>query len=140
MVRMLLTASWLEMWMRPRALTRDWHGAAALTFADSAVSHFGLMRRAAEIAGGNRDNSGLLERNLGQRREKVGDPGDAAQSGRPAAGPPFAVRAAARPIISLVRCRRGARSARVCPRGARSVAAPIRDIVFRDRALTITSY
>ena len=108
MVRMLLTASWLEMRMRLRALTRDWHRAAALTFADSAASHLGLVGRAAEIAGGDRDDSGLPERNLGQRREKVGDPGDAEQSGRPAAGPPFAVREAARPINSLVRCRRGA--------------------------------
>jgi hypothetical protein len=39
--------------------------------------------------------------------EKAGGPGEAAQSGRLSAGPPFAAREVMRPIISLVRCRRG---------------------------------
>jgi Flp pilus assembly protein TadG len=48
-----------------------------------------------------------LERNLRQSWEKASGPGEAAQSGRLSAGPPFAAREVTRPINSLVHCRRG---------------------------------
>ncbi len=91
------------------SLARDWRGAAAPIFAVTAVAFIGLAGLATDemVAGGDGDDSALPERNLGQSSEKASDPGEAARSARLSAGPPFAAREVTRPVISLVRCRRG---------------------------------